>query len=289
MNSQLERWVVGGLLLVLSAGMILGLWFLCGIKELPAETGLPLLAISGVIALLVSIALVAGAFALFGLSDKTRALGLPEGSVRAVIALSLVVLFAVLTIYLYSDMSRSRQVTASNLTGDQKEEFHRNMPAGQYISAVSDGKSGLEARWTVYYRTVSPASEDFAKQLLVMIGTLVTSVASFYFGAKTAITSASASTPTTPSAPRIRNISPSTSTRGVPFVLTIAGDNLDLVKEAKLTLAGSQITGADLTSNASAAKCTFVMPATAQSGAWDVSVTDGLGRQATLPAAVALA
>ena len=34
----------------------------------------------------------------------------------------------------------------------------------------------------MFYRDSNPAGEDFAKQLLVLLGTLVTSVASFYFG-----------------------------------------------------------------------------------------------------------
>src|SRR5437016_791469 len=65
---------------------------------------LPLLAIVGIMALLASIAIVSVTFSLADLSDKNQALGLPEGSVRAVIALSLIVLFAIISVFLHSSL-----------------------------------------------------------------------------------------------------------------------------------------------------------------------------------------
>ena len=62
---------------------------------------LPILAIVGVMALLFCMAVISVAFAALNLSDKTQALALPEGSVRAVIALCLIVLFAIMTIFMF--------------------------------------------------------------------------------------------------------------------------------------------------------------------------------------------
>jgi hypothetical protein len=288
--SQIERWLVGAVLLILMVGVLFGLGYsmsyLAGVSDLGPEMSLPLLAIGGIIALLAAIALAAGAFSLFDLSDRTQALGLPKGSVRAVIALSLVVLFAILTVYLYSDMSQVHLQSATGLTGDQKTEFRASLRGDQFISAVSNGMSGPDARWTVYYRATNPASEDFGKQLLVMIGTLVTSVASFYFGAKTAGMPQSAAAVVASSPPVIKSIPPTTQARNTEFLLIITGDNLDLIKEAKLTFGSRQVIATDLTSNASTVKCKVLVPAAEQPGVWDVSVNDGAGRQARLPGAM---
>jgi hypothetical protein len=68
---------------------------------------LPVLVITGVMALFATLALVAVTFSVAGLTDRTQALGLPEGSVRAAIALSLIVIFAITSIYLYSSLSEA--------------------------------------------------------------------------------------------------------------------------------------------------------------------------------------
>jgi hypothetical protein len=62
---------------------------------------LPLLAIGGVIVLILMLTVVAMVFSVLGLTNKAQAMGLPEGSIRAVIALSLIVLFAILSVFLY--------------------------------------------------------------------------------------------------------------------------------------------------------------------------------------------
>jgi hypothetical protein len=56
-------------------------------------------------ALFATLALVAITFSVAGLSDPTQALGLPEGSVRAAIALSLIVIFAIISIFMYTSLA----------------------------------------------------------------------------------------------------------------------------------------------------------------------------------------
>ncbi|HEY0381117.1 MAG TPA: hypothetical protein VGC72_02850 [Candidatus Elarobacter sp.] len=161
------------------------------------EVTLPILAIVGILALLDALALVSIAFAAFGLDDNTKALALPEGSVRAVIALSLVVLFAVLSIFLFASLSQENAVV-SGLTAAQQKDFVGKLATDQQSQVVSRATgatsgSSPEPTYTVYYRnSASQPSQDFAKQLLVLIGTLVTSVAGFYFGAQTAASAARA-------------------------------------------------------------------------------------------------
>ena len=110
---KLGRWLPWALLCgfaVLLMGSLFALAAWVHGYGLTNEISLPLLAIAGVIALLGALALVAIGFALMSMSDKTQALGLPSGSVRAVIALSLVVLFAILTVFLFSSLRTDGQV-----------------------------------------------------------------------------------------------------------------------------------------------------------------------------------
>jgi hypothetical protein len=69
-----------------------------------AEAQLPLIAIMGVATMLAVLTLMALAFSSYNLADRGQALGLPEGSVRAVIALSLIIIFAVVSIFLFSSL-----------------------------------------------------------------------------------------------------------------------------------------------------------------------------------------
>lgn len=248
----------------------------------PLELTLPLLIISGVMMLLVTLALTAFVFSGVELTDKSQALGLPEGSVRSVIALSLVLLFAILAVYLYSSMSsRGRILEAKGLTQEASTQLKQNLLPGQFVfeqQVADNGKTTV----SVYYReTANPASDDFAKQLLVMIGTLVTAVSSFYFGSKTAIAAQSdASNPG--DAPVIRSINPSKVIRGVLTKLEITGDGLDTVKEVKAVSNDRQVLATDVTSSASGVKCSLAMDLSAPTGAWDIVVSDGTGKTAKL-------
>ncbi|MBL0346634.1 hypothetical protein [Candidatus Villigracilis affinis] len=62
---------------------------------------LPILISVSAVGLLISLAFLAVSFSALELSDRNQALGLPEGSVRALIALLLIILFVVISIYLY--------------------------------------------------------------------------------------------------------------------------------------------------------------------------------------------
>jgi hypothetical protein len=150
-----------------------------GHYEAGLEVILPVIMIAGVVVLLLAIAAVVDIFAYFNLALSKEALGLPDGSVRAIIALSLILLFAIVAIFMYGDLSKRNQtLSTSDLTADQKVAFENKMLPSQilFVQPAPDNK------FKIFYRDASPASEDFAKQLLILLGTLVTSVASFYFG-----------------------------------------------------------------------------------------------------------
>lgn len=187
MRSWWELLAPIAILLVVMIGAVFGGVHFLGTEKPAAEVGLPVIMIVGVVGLLLAIAAMVGIFAYFNLALKGEALGLPDGSVRAVIALSLVLLFAIVTIFLYSDLSKRGHIVASpDLADAEWQAFQRLVPPSQIVAT----QTTADNKTRVFYRDVSnPVGEDFAKQLLVLLGTLVTSVASFYFGTN-AVTSA---------------------------------------------------------------------------------------------------
>ena len=239
MNNLRRDWYSIGVGLLCFLAFVLLFYMLKGMLGVNDEAvRLPVLVITGVMALFATLALVAVTFSVAGLTDPNQALGLPEGSVRAAIALSLIVIFAITSIYLYSSLK------------DAKPE--------------------------------SP-SVDFAKQVFAVVGTLMTSVASFYFASRA---SASATKPTV-STPKLTSITPTLASKasGPTVAVKIVGTELQLAKNVNLEMAGTRVPGTDVTSNAELIKCAFALDPGLPVGKYDVVVTTSDGVTATLPAA----
>ena len=137
-----QIWTIVGMLLAAAlvvAVLYAFVWALSG-ANVSKDMSLPILMIVAVVLVLVVLAVVAVGFSMLGLTDKTQALALPEGSVRAVIAVTLIVLFGILSIYLYSSMSTSDLQRISGLTGEQKDLAISSAPVGSVPFAVPDSK-----------------------------------------------------------------------------------------------------------------------------------------------------
>jgi len=218
-----------------------------------SEIQLPVLAILGVVGLLAVLTFMALVFSNLGLSDPREALGLPSGSIRAVIALSLIVIFVISAIFLFAVLSFPYQNSVTNVSAAQAD----SIPVTQLISRT------LSANSTDHYDvifTVPPgaAEIDFAKQLLTILGALVTAITSFYFG-----TQAAQGPRPKPSPPTLSSLDPA-SAPGVSanapsntVLLTVQGDNLLEVTQLLLMQGTQAISGTGVTSNMSTASATF--------------------------------
>jgi hypothetical protein len=273
-------WLVGAVVVLVLLGVLL--WYLC--PPLAAGSGvglsfaLPVLAIVGVVVLLIALGMMAVAFGFFGLTEAKNALALPEGSVRAVVALSLVVLFAILSIFLYGGLSTGIEI-AKGLSEDQMKSIVTTVPN------VSIQK--VDNTYTVTRgATPNQAAQDFAKQLLVMIGTLVTAVASFYFGGQIANSAQSAGVkaamggagPSVPT-PTLRGIKPPKLPAGQtadPF--NIVGDDLNSVTRVRLIQGSNQIVGEGIKSNAHEVVCKVAIDANVPKGKYNVVVSNEDGK-----------
>lgn len=255
-------------------------------KAVGPEVKLPLLVTCGVLVLLIALGLLALLYSDRGLARGEHALALPEGSVRAVIALSLVLLFAIVSIFLYGSMANGSTETIRNLTYNQARDLSMVPGAEVQPPLPREGSEFARAeaantasRYEVTYRVPnSPASDDLAKQLIVLLGTLVTAVASFYFGANSV--QSAANTVANVLRPgdgliSLTEVRPSSLLPGPQAQpLTLTGSNLDRVKSVKLKKDDAVIDVADF--RATPTQINFSLTVTAQlGGKWDVAASDG--------------
>ncbi|MGZ2454810.1 uncharacterized membrane protein (DUF485 family) [Rhizobium ruizarguesonis] len=247
-------------------------------SQISAVVGLPMLSIGAVVLLMIVLTSTAVVFASFDLQDKTQALALPEGSIRAVIALMLIVLFAILSIYLYGSIASGEVTHLGVVEKGTRDVLLSTYGQPNVVSVqLEDGQ-----RFDVWLRgAASGDGVDFAKQLLVLVGTLVTSICSFYFGSK-AVTQPS-DRASNIAAPVIETLTPSTYKRGDgPKEYTLEGNGLDRITGLKLTLNGKQVAATAV--KASTAKVQFKVEIASdqESGVWSLTLVDSkFGEQAT--------
>lgn len=162
-------------------------------------TGLPIVTLFGIMVLVGSLALTSTLFRRLGLARRSQPLALPPGSVRATIALALIVLFAIIAASVLRPSGEPYKI--SGLTGAQKDEMLRDTklpilsviaepcavaPKPDVLGMVPECAAG-DHRFGVMVRPgLTGSTLDLAKELLTLIGQLMTMAVSFYFAARTA-------------------------------------------------------------------------------------------------------
>jgi hypothetical protein len=139
------------------------------------------------------------------------------------------------------------------------------------------------------------AGIDLAKQLIVLIGTLVTAVASFYFGSNssTAATKAAlAQTQAGGGGPNATQLSPpALKADDTAQELTISGTNLGKVAHVKLTQGDTLQLLADAATikpKNTEVKCSVVIPNDSSKGLWSVVVSDNADNSSRVKDAVTI-
>jgi hypothetical protein len=237
---------------------------------------LPLLVIAGLVSLIALLAVMAIAFKTVHLANQTQALGLPDGTVRAVIALSLILIFAVVTVYLFSNLSDMSELavapTATVTTGTNAQ--------------TSTSLSPADAR----RQSKLASSQDFAKQLLIMLGTLITSITSFYFASSKTAEAPARPSPTTPSpsAPKLLYVEPpQVSREKLPAQeFTALGNGLLSVNAVTLRnkTVSVNVDSREVLSSETAVR--FRVPFDIGEGVWDLVVKTREGLEATQSKAI---
>lgn len=155
------------------------------------EAALSLVFVAAAVVLIIVVCTLSIVFRRLQVYDRDEAMGLPRGSVRAVIALLLILLFFIAAIFLFNSTRDAPQPNSANriLNGISAEQL-ASIPATQIRSSRPIRLNGT----TAYNVVLAPpsmntnTSDDIAKQLVTTVGTLVTAVAAFYFGANSVST-----------------------------------------------------------------------------------------------------
>jgi hypothetical protein len=284
--------------IVLGAGALLVLtfcWagFFVFWKMENSEIALPVVIIAGVTVLLMVLGMLTFGFSVLKLTNKHEALGLPSGSVRAVIALMLLVIFAIVAIFLYSDVSSNGRLQKIEgvATAEQESELRKQLDV---VLVAPDAKNAANVKYpaTVYYRAGSRAAEDLAKQLIVLLGTLVTAVSSFYFGSSSTAAAQKSKKSDDGGGPNATNAAPNKLLAdGTAQPLRITGTNLEKVGTVKLTLEGQTPIAADADSldvKDTEVNCKITIKTDAAPGQWEVVVSDNANNDSRIPKGVTI-
>jgi hypothetical protein len=236
---------------------------------------LPLIVIVGVTLLLIVIALVAFTFSRIGLTSAGEALGLPDGSVRAIIALMLLVIFSIMSIFLYDSIATREPQTLSHVSQTGLNDMRSHVMVIRQEPEEQAGGATTDKTFIVTYRELNGPADDIAKQLIVMLGTLVTAVASLYFGSASVASASAAVSGLKPGGPVATSISPSPiQATGVDQPLIIVGTNLNGVTELHLEQKGQpDIDATDLKAAATSVIAQINIPR-GKTGTWQVVVDD---------------
>ena len=264
-----------------SAAVVIGLigwaaaWGLGELKNgnifLP-EIGLTILLIMGVGTLILVFSMLTPIFSALGLADSKRAMGLPEGSIRAFIAIMLILMFIIVSVFLYEQLDFNTY-TLEGITQEKLDQI----PTENIIS-IDKKQEGEETVFNVQIKVLEATQEsgDFANQMFTTISTLVVSLAGFYFGAQSV--SIAKGTVAEKVKPLIRKMSVTEGkqTDTLSGVL-IEGKGFKNIKSVKLVNMNGdkkgEIPGDGVTSSSDTILCTFKIGTDDEAGDYALIVT----------------
>ncbi|WP_413989793.1 hypothetical protein ACMDCR_28215 [Labrys okinawensis] len=257
------------------------------------ELGTSILIIAATLSVVIVLCLVSILFAASQLDDKEEAFALPKGSIRAVIAISLIAIFAILAVYLNNSISSPLIRKFEGLDDSAKDKLsniYSDGSKGIILALVASGDK--QKLYTLYVEEPrDQAAVDFAKQLMTTLSVLVTSLASFYFGSKTAGDKTGKDSTSKLPSPTASRINPQTVARSaVPVAIEVGGENLDGIAAVKITSGNNQVLASDVTSGSDIVHFNLPIPSPGTpAGTWTVvlQTKDG-GAKVTMPAALTI-
>ena len=183
-NSRTQDWLSStGNLIAMFVILILLALIAFGASKLfgpltEGEIQIGMVVVFSIVALLAMLNVTVAMFSGLHLTSPQDALGLPNGSVRALIALFLIMIFIIMSVYLFRSISGRSGAQLLGLTASQVAALQ-----GQIFNIAQKNDNTFDVTLRV---GVPAAAEQLALQLITILGTLVTAVSAFYFGSSTA-------------------------------------------------------------------------------------------------------
>jgi hypothetical protein len=215
---------------------------------------------------------------------------LPPGSIQAVIALSLIVLFAILSIFIFTSLGEPGLRKLGGLSAADRDKQVTQL-GQQFAGWQPDGT----ATYTVFVASpVTAVRDDVGKQLIVLIGTLMTSAVSFYFGTRATAAGVAAATgdggdaaakpQALALAAKITKVEPAAGIpRGTTTKVVISGDGLSSADNVEVRQGAVIIKAATFKVGQGGLDCDFTPAAAEPAGPYDVVVSAAGKELATLP------
>lgn len=252
-NVSIIWYIVATLLLIIliGASFVLSSLYTSQAQELV----IGLLIILGVSVLTVLLFVVAAAFNSLHLSDPRQALGLPLGSVRALIALLLIIIWAIVSIFVF-----------------------RFVAFGSGTPGVVASQDGIK----------------LAQQLFTTMSTLVVAVSAFYFGSSSVAAAQQRALTSGAAVPVLLKVVPERGQQGqANMPLVIIGKNFLRAPKVVRFVMGSDdmvATGISITNTeVSLVDCTLTIKDDQKPGLWDLVVLNDDGNEYQLPKAFTIA
>lgn len=247
------------------------------------EISLTILLLAGVVLLIVILTIAVAIMAALGLSDSAFAFGMPEGTIRAVIALSLVLIFSIVSLFLYSQLRTPVHTVIDCLTQEQRDDI----PSDILLFFGQSGNPNCPDTNRYYARILvqqnEEASEDFAKQILTTVSTLVVAVAGFYFGSRAVSAARGAVAPV---APLLRSIEPHEGKQGEPIdKVVISGRNFASPQKVKLVRGSNEMTIENVMSSPTRIEGKLTVSNEQEPGKYELIVVNADGSEDLLPEA----
>lgn len=173
-------------LVAVPGAMVVAVRWLKHSDFLQPEILVPIALIIGLVGLITALSAMVAVFVRAGVVNKDEALGFPSGSVRALIALLLILMFAILAVFFYSQV-RGGEVLESVSRAEYEGLLAQDRVVGAKL--VNDNVNDALDKFDVRVAS-DQQSTDIAKQLLTTLSTLVVALAAFYFGNKAITTAA---------------------------------------------------------------------------------------------------
>jgi len=183
---------VGIWLLAISFAVILFIAVI--VTALDREIDSALAVSGGLIVVIIALGGLAAIIGGLGLSGHAEAFALPGGTVRSVLALGILIVLIFFALNQFKTTFRppeARQIAAASLVqlaGESEGDFASRRRAtlnGWQQAGLIVVQTGPSA-FALFHKADNTQAVEFAKQLLVMLGTLLTSIVSFYFGSRVA-------------------------------------------------------------------------------------------------------
>jgi hypothetical protein len=170
-------------------------------------------------------------------------------------------------------------VVAYSFFGLHDRQQALGLPEGSVRALVAMMLIIIFSIFVVYFfdrldTAAKPGQADFAKQVITLIGTLLTAIVSFYFASRTSTDAVAAVVPE----PTISGLSSASGTPGGFATVTIAGQNLQTVTKARLVRGAEIIEGSAVVAAANSVTATFAFSLHAVRGKYNLVLETADGK-----------